>query len=135
MPHEYIQPSQLFQSKAFGYTQVVKAQRGRALYLSGQGAFDVDFQIVGSDDVGAQTKQALENVRSGLAAAGATPADLTSLRIYVVGFASEQMGSIGAELGAFFGDADPPAQTLIGVQALGLPRMLVEIEATAVVAD
>ena len=41
--------------------------------------------------------------------------------------------ALGPSLGRFFGDAPPPAQTLIGVQALGMPGMLVEIEATAVV--
>jgi enamine deaminase RidA (YjgF/YER057c/UK114 family) len=135
MPHEYIQPEALFESKSLGYSQVVKAQPGRTLFLSGQGAFDAGFRIIGEGDVGAQTSQALENVRAGLAAAGATVADLTSLRIYVVGFNSDHMGPIGAAIGSFFGDGDPPAQTLIGVQALGLPSMLVEIEATAVIGD
>ena len=132
MPNETIQPDELFQSTGFGYSQVVKAPPGPTLYLSGQGGFDKGFQIVGEDDVGAQAKQALSNVGHALAAAGATPANLTSLRIYVVDYTPEHMGPIGAALAEFLDGAVPPAQTLIGVQALGLPAMRIEIEATAV---
>ena len=39
---------------------------------------------------------------------------------------------LGNSLVEFLGDAPPPAQTLLGVQALGMPGMLIEIEATAV---
>ncbi|MDJ0848849.1 MAG: Rid family hydrolase [Myxococcota bacterium] len=84
-------------------------------------------------EAAAQADQALANLGAALAAAGATPADVTSLRIYVVDYRPEQAMALGAPLQRFFGDAPPPAQTLIGVQALGMPGMLVEIEASAVV--
>jgi enamine deaminase RidA (YjgF/YER057c/UK114 family) len=135
MAHRHIQPEGLFASQPFGYSQVVEAGPGRTLHLSGQGAFDADLQLVAGDDVGAQAEQALRNVGLALAGAGARAADLVSLRIYVVDFAPEHMGPIGSALAGFLGDAPPPAQTLIGVQALGIPGMRVEIEATAVVIE
>ena len=134
MALEHIQPTDLFESGPLGFTQVVKAPAGTTLYLSGQGAFDRNFQLVGGDDVPAQARQALANVVSGLAAASATVGDLTSLRIYVVDYQPEHAGALGEALREFFGDTPPPAQTLIGVAALGLPGMRVEIEATAALA-
>ncbi len=135
MSKQHIQPAELFDSAKFGFTQVVKSQPGSLISISGQGAFDADFKIVGGSDVAAQAEQALQNLGHALSAAGATPADLTSLRIYVVDYAPEQARAMGAPLRRFLGDAPPPAQTMVGVQALALPGMLIEIEATAVVGD
>ena len=158
---KHIQPPELFESRRFGFTQVVESPPGRLLFVSGQGAFDAEFNLVGGSDLTAQAEQSLENLGHALRAAGATPSDVTSLRIYVVDYAPEyaaligptllaffkgappsaqtligvQALAIGTPLRNFFGDAAPPAQTLIGVQALGLPGMLIEIEATAVAAS
>lgn len=135
MAHKTIQPSDLFDSAPFGFSQVVQAQAGTTLFLSGQGAFDREFNLVGGEDLGQQTTCALQNIASALAAAAASIGDLTSLRIYVVDYEPSKARAIGKALGEFF-DAGPyPAQTLIGVQALGMPGMLIEIEATAVVAQ
>lgn len=134
MTKEYIQPPELFGSQRFGYTQVVKSPPGKLIFISGQGAFDSEFNLVGRSDLAAQAEQALDNLGHALRAAGATASDLTSLRIYVVDYMPEHAMALGDPLRRFFGDAPPPAQTLVGVQALGLPGMLIEIEATAVAA-
>jgi hypothetical protein len=42
---------------------------------------------------------------------------------------ASQLSSIGAEIAAFYGGAQPAASTLIGVQTLALPEFLSEIEA------
>jgi enamine deaminase RidA (YjgF/YER057c/UK114 family) len=133
MGNEYIQPPELFESQRFGYTQVVKAGPGRQLFIAGQGAFDEGFQLVGGDDVAAQTEQALRNLAHALRAGGAGVGDLTGLRIYVTDYTPECAMAIGGALTGFFGDHPPPAQTLVGVAALGMPGMRVEIEASAVV--
>jgi enamine deaminase RidA (YjgF/YER057c/UK114 family) len=133
VPKRHLQPSELFASQQFGFSQVVESTSGRHLFLAGQGAFDKDFKLIGGTDLAAQTEQALRNIRHALAAAGAQVSDLTSLRIYVVDYKGEDMTAIGGAIGRFFEDGPPPAQTLIGVQALGLEGMRIEIEATAVV--
>jgi len=136
MANEYIQPPELFESQPFGYTQVVKSPPGaRLLSIAGQGAFDEGFKVIGAGDLAAQAKQALANLGHALRAGGAGVADLTSLRIYVVDYSADCIAKMGPVLAEFLGDAKPPAQTLIGVQALGMPEMMIEIEATAVVAD
>ena len=121
MAKQHLQPAELFPSQRFGFTQVVTSPPGTLVFVSGQGAFDVDFKLVGGDDLTAQADQALANLGHALRAAGATPADVTSLRIYVVDYRPEQAMALGAPLQRFFGDAPPPAQTLIGVQALACP--------------
>lgn len=136
MANEYIQPAELFESQSFGYTQVVKSPAGaRLLSVAGQGAFDAQFKIVGGDDLAAQAKQALANLGHALRAGGAQVSDLVSLRIYVVDYSPDAIPKMGSVLADFLGDAKPPAQTLIGVQALGMPEMMIEIEATAVVTE
>jgi enamine deaminase RidA (YjgF/YER057c/UK114 family) len=135
MGNEYIQPPELFESQPFGFTQVVKSPPGRLLSIAGQGAFDIEFKIVGGSDLAAQAKQALQNLGHALRAGGATISDLTNLRIYIVDYKPESIMQVGGVLAEFLADAPRPAQTLLGVQALGMPEMLIEIEATAVVAD
>lgn len=43
------------------------------------------------------------------------------------------MEAVGGALAEFFGDATPCAQTMMGVQALALPQLLVEFDAVAIV--
>src|SRR5436853_164135 len=65
--------------------------------------------------------------------AGATPADVAKLTTYVVGYRPEFRPVLGEARASVFGSAEPPASTLVGVQALADPGYLVEIEAIAVI--
>ena len=74
MPKETINPPELFPSLQYGFSQVVTAGQGQTVYLSGQVAWDADQRIVGPGDLRVQTRQALENVRTAMAAAVARAA-------------------------------------------------------------
>lgn len=133
MVKEYINPSSLFDSKPFGFTQVVKRSGGTTVYCAGQTSWDKNGTLRGAGDFAVQFQEALLNVGRALAAAGATPGDVVSLRIYVVNHQPEYLPIIGQALIAFFGADHLPANTLLGVACLALPEFLVEIEATAVI--
>lgn len=133
MPKEHLQPEGLLDSQRLGFTQVVTSPPGKQVFVSGQTCWNEKMEAIGGDDLGAQTEQALANLRSALAAAGAGPSDVTSLRIYIVDYQPQDVAAMGRPLGAFFAGGPPPAQTLIGVQALAVPEFRIEIEATAVV--
>jgi len=133
MPKRHIQPPELFGSEKLGFTQVVTSDPGTLVFVSGQTALDRDFRAVGGADLAAQAEQALANLADALSAAGASPADVTSLRIYVAGYEPAHAALLGPVLGRFFAGGPPPAQTLLGVQALAMPDLLIEIEATAVI--
>ncbi len=133
MAKEHLQPPDLFASEKLGFTQVVTSPPGKLVFVSGQTAWNEKMEVEGGDDLQEQTGHALENLRRALAAAGAGPADLTSLRLYIVDYTPEDMRAIGRPLAAFLEGVKPPAQTLLGVQALALPDLRIEIEATALV--
>ena len=131
MKRNVINPPSVYQTARFGFSQAVEQRTARSLHVSGQVAWDKDYNLIGPGDVGAQARQALANLKHILAAAGATPADVVRLRIYVVGYTPDKLEAIGPEIAAFFGSAEPAASTLIGVQALARPEFLIEIEADA----
>lgn len=133
MPLQRINPETLFDSKQFGYTQVVKSAGSTTVFCAGQTAWDTELNIVGTGDFALQTKTALENVAKALAAAGATPADVVALRIYVVDHNLDKLPIIGAALHEFFGSDNLPANTLIGVERLAVPDFMIEMEATAII--
>ena len=131
MKRKTINPEGMYKSVPFGFSHAVEQNGGRTLHLSGQVAWNAAGELVGRGDLVAQTRQALENLRTVLAEVGATPADLVRLRTYVVNHSPEKLGPVTAEIVAFYGDATPAANTFIGVQSLALPDFLVEIEAIA----
>ena len=131
MKRKIVMPASVYQTAQFGFSQAVVQETARTLHVSGQVAWDRDYKIVGDGDLGTQTRQALANLKAVLAEAGATPADVLRMRIYVVGYSPEKFPSIGPEIAAFYGGAEPGASTLIGVQALARPEFLIEIEADA----
>ena len=132
MSHTRINPEGLFDSPAFGFTQLVVSDGGKTIHCSGQTAWNSKLQLIGPGDLAAQAKEALRNVGIALAAAGAGPADVARVRVYIVDHKQEYLPVIGQAMAEFFG-ADLPASTLIGVQSLAVPEFLIEIEATAVI--
>ena len=51
---QFIQPDDTFESKRFGFTQVVTSPPGKLVFVSGQVALDRDLKLVGEGDVAAQ---------------------------------------------------------------------------------
>lgn len=130
-----INPPEMYAAVPFGFSHAVLQTGGRTLHLAGQVAWNAKGELVGAGDLVAQTRQALVNLRQVLASCGANPSDIERLRTYVVNHGPEKLGPVSAEIAAFYGGAEPAANTFLGVQALALPEFLIEIEATAVLAD
>ena len=111
-----------------GYSRAVR--QGPFVWVAGTTALDADGQLVGPGDAHAQALQCLANIEAALTQAGATIADVVRTRIYVTDMA--QWDAIGRAHGLYFGDVRP-ASTLVEVERLIDPAMLVEIEADAMI--
>lgn len=132
MTTQFINPPEL--GKPGGYSHVAIAQGGRTVYIAGQVALGGSGLVVGAGDLAAQTRQVYENLTACLAAAGATFADVVKLTTYVVNYQPAHRETISAIRTEYVSSEQPPASTLVGVQALALPEFLIEVEAVAVVA-
>ncbi|MDJ0571792.1 MAG: RidA family protein [Pleurocapsa sp. MO_192.B19] len=132
MAKEYINPSTLFPSVKFGFSQIVTTQGGRTVYLSGQAPFDAEENIVGTN-LKSQMQQCLKNIKAALEAVGGSLNDVVTLRIYLVDYNPDTDGNAVTEvLKEFFPGDHPPTATWIGVSTLAVKEFLIEIEATAV---
>ncbi len=133
MAHTYINPDAV--SKPGAYTHVVSAQGSRIVFISGQVAIDKNGNVVGAGDLGKQAEQVFENLKACLASAGATFADVTKMTTFIVSYRPAADRSIlGAVRQKYLPAENPPASTLLGVQSLASPDIMIEIEATAVLA-
>ncbi len=122
--------------KPDSYYQVATASGTRTIYLSGQVALDETGRLVGRGDLAAQTEQAYRNVLMALKGAGARFDDVVKVTVYVVDWQSTKMESLIAgamRVAGEFGFDPRRTMTLIGVQTLGSPDLLIEIEAIAVI--
>lgn len=117
---------------ANGYSHVVVAQPAKMIFIAGQVAMNADGKIIGVGDLKAQTEQALLNVKSALAAAGADFSHVVKMNWYVKNFQSSQLPTIREVRSRFLNTKTPPASTLAGVAELFLPDALIEVEAIAV---
>jgi 2-iminobutanoate/2-iminopropanoate deaminase len=107
------------------YTDAVAA--GDTLYISGIVPVDADGNVVG-EDVVAQARQVFEIMRRVLAAAGAQPADVVKVTLYLLDVDDRPL--INPVRQEFFGSARP-ASTLVEVSRLAVDGALLEIEAVA----
>jgi len=133
MEKKFINPPTLATPR--GYTHVVTAAGGKMVFIAGQVAWDVKGEIVGKGDLRAQATQAYTNLKAALAAAGATTADVAKLNTYVVNFKSTDLSVIREVRSQFFPQENLPASTLVGVQALAMDGLLIEVEAIATVKE
>ena len=109
------------------YADGVRA--GDLLFVSGCVPVDGEGNLVGGDDVVAQTERVFENVGAVLAAAGAGPGDVVKVTLYLTDI--EDRPAINPVRQRFFGETRP-ASTLVEVSKLAIPGAKVEVEAVAI---
>lgn len=130
MSKQFINPKEL--SNPGTYTHVVVAEGKKTIFISGQIALDANGQVVGKGDLRAQTQQVFENLKTALASAGATFADVVKLTTYIVNYKPDMRPALVEVRAAYLPKENPPASTLVGVMALAREEFLIEIEAIAV---
>jgi enamine deaminase RidA (YjgF/YER057c/UK114 family) len=111
-----------------GYSRAVKV--GPYIHVSGTTAFNDQGDIVGAGDPYAQAIQAMRNIEAALTKAGAKLTDVVRTRIFLTHITDWK--EVGRAHGEIFGKVRP-ACTMVEVNHLVAPEMLVEIEADAIV--
>ncbi len=110
------------------FTDAVRA--GGFLHVSGIVAVDGDGRLVGGDDVVAQTRQVLENMRAVLAAGDCGFGDVVKVTVYLTDIDDRPL--INPLRQEAFGETRP-ASTLVEVPRLAVDGAKVEIECVALV--
>ena len=119
-----------------GFSHASTAPAGRIVHLAGQIGTDAEGNL--PDGLAAQTEQALLNLVTALTGASdASVDDLAKVTIYVVGWRESMQPELFEGIGKAASVNRLPLVpiTLIGVHSLFLDAALIEIEATAVIAD
>ncbi|MGH3643759.1 MAG: Rid family hydrolase [Mycobacterium sp.] len=118
----------------YSYSQALRI--GDRVEISGQGGWDDD-QTFSVDSLEAEIEKAFDNVEKTLVAAGATWHDVVNVHTYHVPSRDDAIGDdhMAAVVGQFRKRAGEhlPLWTALGVKALGLPEMHIEIEVVAII--
>lgn len=114
--------------RPFGYAHAI--QIDKTLYISGQIPLDMAMNVVGKNDMAAQTEQVYANLRKVLEDAGGTMRNIVMLNIYCTDIESFDKQTRGLRK-KYFGEYYP-AITAVEVKRLYRPDFMIEVEAVAV---
>jgi enamine deaminase RidA (YjgF/YER057c/UK114 family) len=118
--------------EAFGFVhgnEVTGAER--TLHCAGQTSVDENGAPRHPGDMAAQANLSLDNLENVLEAAGMTLANVVRLNYYTTDV-DAFMASAAQLMPRLVAGGCQPASTLLGVQRLAFPELMLEIEATAV---
>lgn len=115
---------------ALHYSQAVKI--GNRVETSGQGGWNDDLQIPKA--LGDEIAQAFQNLERTLATAGASWDHVVHVNSYHVGGFPPEVNETMTRLYRQYMPNHAPIWTQLGVEALGLPDMRIEIRVTAIIA-
>ena len=115
------------------YTQVTVATGGSIAFISGQVSVDGQGKVVGAGDIQAQAVQVFENLKLALGGIGATFEDIVKFTIFIVGLTPERRKAVMEARSRYISHKNPPAATMIGVDKLVEPELLLEIEAVVAI--
>lgn len=113
----------LADTPGYRYADVV----GNRLFVAGQVPHDADGDLVGPDDPRAQAISCLDNLRVLVELRGFALGDVRHLTMYVVG--DHQALADAWDGVRSWHDGEVPPATLLGVNLLGHPGQLVEVDA------
>jgi 3-hydroxyisobutyrate dehydrogenase len=128
MDRAYLEPDGLA-APPEPYSHAIRC--GDTLYIAGQVAFDEQNAIVGIGDARRQAEQVWENIRRAVEAAGGKLANVVKITIFL-----KDIRDVPAEISVrerLFEPGRFPVCTLVQVANLGLPDLLMEVDAVAVV--
>ena len=129
MAVQLVRSTRLFPGAPYAYA--ARAHQPDLIFTAGACPLDEQGRVIAPEDVRAQMRQALENLRIALEESGAAIRDVVKTTVYVASGDRRDLVAAWDEVAGFFGDHDAPS-TLLGVAVLGYPGQLVEIEAVAV---
>lgn len=141
MSKQVVDCPQVFPLKKFGrldppngvpINMAVKA-KGTFLFAK-QIPLDAQGNLVGDQDVRAQTRQVLENLKATVASAGATMADVVSILWFTTDIESYYAGA-ASQLRREYLQEPYPCSVVVEVSRLARPEWNVELHATVVVPD
>ena len=110
-----------------GYSRAVRV--GAWVSVAGTTAAGADGAPVGGDDIAEQTREAIRRIAAALSEVGASLSDVVRTRLFVTDIGRWE--EVGRAHGEFFADIRP-ASSMLEVSALIDARLLVEVEADAV---
>jgi enamine deaminase RidA (YjgF/YER057c/UK114 family) len=132
MPVTYSNPGDLAEPLST-YSHLASGS-GRLVSIAGQVALDRNGDLVGRDDCAAQVVQTFENIRLALAAGDLRPQNLLQLTTYLVD--ADHIPAFYDARAMIFVEMFPngryPPNTLLVIDRLVHPEMLVEVSALAV---
>ncbi len=115
----------------YGFNQGHEVTRAeRTLYLAGQTSLDDDGNLVHEGDMAGQISKSIDNIEAVLAQADMTLANVVRLNVYTTDV--DAFVENAAAMGRLNEAGCRHSSTLLGVARLAFPKLLVELEATAV---
>jgi enamine deaminase RidA (YjgF/YER057c/UK114 family) len=132
MKKQYLNPKEMARPRFYTHAVTVEGA-GRLVYVSGQVSWDAAGNVVGKGDMRAQSEQVFKNVGYALAAAGAGWGDVIKMNGYMVGMHGERVAAYREVRQRFLQEGALPASTLVGVERLVDPELLLEVEVVAAV--
>ena len=114
--------------KEYGYAQAVKV--GDTIYVSGQVSHDDKGDIVGRGDMEVQMRQAYANMQNVLAQYGVTMENMVDETLFVTDMDAAFAAAVKCRQDVFSG-TPVVASTIVQIQRLAFPELMIEIRCVA----